>query len=87
MIFQERVLQLLRSMFIFDDKYLAAAVLHPSYQKLTFAIAYSRALAYSCTRSGIAQTLGLHNEQETAPSEPTRKTYRYRKQAETFPVP
>ena len=70
------MLQLLRSMLIFGDKHLAAAVLHPSCQKLTFAIAYSRALAYSWTCSEIAQSLGLHSEQETAPSEPTWKTYR-----------
>ena len=70
------MLQLLRSMFVFDEKHLAAAVLHPAYRKLTFATPYSKALAYSYIRSEIAQILGLHSEQEIAPSEPPRKKYR-----------
>ncbi|CAF4126158.1 unnamed protein product, partial [Rotaria magnacalcarata] len=71
--FRKLLLQLLRIMFVFDEKHLAATILHPSYRKLTFATAYSKSIVHSYIRSEIAQILGLNSEQDKASSEPARK--------------
>ena len=63
-------------MFTFDEKHLAAAVLHPLYRRLTFATAYSRTIAHSYIRQQIDEILGLHHQQPTIVSEPSKKKHK-----------
>ncbi|CAF3486506.1 unnamed protein product [Rotaria socialis] len=55
--FRKRLLQLLRTMFTFDEKHLAAAVLHPLYRKLTFSTTYLKGIAHSYIREQIDEIL------------------------------
>ena len=63
-------------MFTFDEKHLAAAVLHPLYRRLTFASTYSKTIAHSYIRQQVDEILGISNEQQTSISEPLRKKYK-----------
>ena len=63
-------------MFAFDEKHLAAAVLHPLYRRLTFATAYSKTIAHSYIRQQIDEILSLHHQQPTTVSEPSKKKHK-----------
>ena len=63
-------------MFAFDEKHLAAAVLHSLYRRLTFAIAYSKTIAHSYIRQQIDEILNLHHQQPTTVSEPSKKKHK-----------
>ena len=63
-------------MFTFDEKHLAAAILHPLYRRLAFASTYSKTIAHSYIRQQIDEILGIRNEQQTSISEPTSKKYK-----------
>ena len=75
-LFRKRLLQPLRTMFAFDEKHLAAAVLHPLYRRLTFATAYSKTIAHSYVRQQIDEILSLHHQQATTLSEPSKKKHK-----------
>ena len=76
--FRKRVLQLLRTMFTFDEKHLVAAVLHPLYRRLTFGSTYSKTIARSYIRQQVDEILGISNEQQTSISEPSRNINQWR---------
>ncbi len=63
-------------MFVFDEKHLVAAVLHPLYRRLTFATASSKTIAYSYIRQQIDEILGLNNQQQATLSEPSKKKHK-----------
>ena len=63
-------------MLTFDEKHLAAAVLHPLYRRLTYANAYSKTIAHSYIRQQIDEILGLHHQQSTTVSEPSKKKHK-----------
>ncbi|CAF4530613.1 unnamed protein product [Rotaria sp. Silwood2] len=63
-------------MFIFDEKHLAAAVLHPLYRKLTFSTSYLKDIAHSYIRQQIDEILGLKTEQHELLTEPTKKKHK-----------
>lgn len=62
-------------MFTFDDKHIAAAVLHPLYRKLTFATPHTKSIAYLYIRDQLDEILGL-NKQLTIVSEPSKKKHK-----------
>lgn len=74
--FRKRLFQLLRTMFIFDEKHLAAAVLHPLYKKLTFANAYSKGIAHSYIRQQISEILCSNDQLDVIVSEPLKKKHK-----------
>jgi hypothetical protein len=63
-------------MFIFDEKHLAAAVLHPLYRKLTFASTYLKGIAHSYLRQQIDDVLGVNNQDQTYIVEPAKKKHK-----------
>jgi hypothetical protein len=63
-------------MFIFDEKHLAAAVLHPLYRRLTFATISSKTIAHSYIRQQIDEMLGLNTQQQMTSSEPSKKKHK-----------
>ncbi|CAF4086103.1 unnamed protein product [Rotaria sordida] len=74
--FRRRLLQLLRTMFTFDEKHLSAAVLHPLYRRLTFASAYSKTIAHSYIRQQIDEILGLNSQEQMTLPEPSKKKHK-----------
>ncbi|CAF1603766.1 unnamed protein product [Adineta ricciae] len=74
--FRKRLFQLLKSMFSFDEKHLAAAVLHPLYRKLTFASAQWKTMAHSFIRQQIDDILGVDYHDQTFLSEPAKKKHK-----------
>ncbi|CAF5020772.1 unnamed protein product, partial [Rotaria sp. Silwood1] len=74
--FRRRLLQLLRTMFTFDEKHLAAAVLHPLYRRLTFASTYSKTIAHSYIRQQIDEILRLNSQEQVTSSEPSKKNHK-----------
>ena len=50
-------------MFAFNEKHLAAAVLHPLYRRLAYATAYFKTIAHSYIRQQMNEILGLHQQQ------------------------
>ncbi|CAF5206142.1 unnamed protein product, partial [Rotaria magnacalcarata] len=70
--FRKCLNQLLKSMFTFDDRHLAAAILHPMYRRLTFAASYSKNLAHLYIREQLNDILGL-NQQQAINDEPVKK--------------
>ncbi|CAF5220181.1 unnamed protein product, partial [Rotaria magnacalcarata] len=67
--FRKRLNQLLKSMFTFDDRHLAAAILHHMYRRLTFATSYSKNFAHLYIREQLNDILGL-NQQQAINDEP-----------------
>ena len=63
-------------MFIFDDKHVAAAVLHPLYRRLTFATSYFKSIAHMYIREQLDEILGLNKQQHTTTSEPSKKKHK-----------
>ena len=63
-------------MFTFDEKHLAAAVLHPLYRRLTFASAYSKNIAHSYIRDQIEDILGVNNQDQASVVEPAKKKHK-----------
>ncbi|CAF4026456.1 unnamed protein product [Rotaria magnacalcarata] len=63
--FRKRLIQLLKCMFTFDDKHLAAAILDPLYRKLTFASTYSKSIAYLYIREQLNDILGLSEQHKS----------------------
>ncbi|CAF4735200.1 unnamed protein product, partial [Rotaria socialis] len=59
-------IQLLKCMFTFDDKHLAAAILHPLYRKLTFATTYFKSIAHFYIREQLNDILGLSEQDQFA---------------------
>ncbi|CAF1321692.1 unnamed protein product [Didymodactylos carnosus] len=59
--FRQRLIQLLASMFTFDERHLSAAVLHPQYRKLTFAAIYGRGWTHSFIRQEMEIILGVND--------------------------
>ncbi|CAF4653371.1 unnamed protein product, partial [Didymodactylos carnosus] len=51
--FRQRLRQLLSTMFSFDNRHLAAALLHPQYRKLTYADDYRRGITHVYVREQI----------------------------------
>ncbi|CAF4309979.1 unnamed protein product, partial [Rotaria sp. Silwood2] len=74
--FRRRLLQLLRTMFTFDEKHLAAAVLHPLYRRLTFASTYSKTIAHSYIHQQVDEILGLNSQEQMTLSEPSKKKHK-----------
>ncbi|CAF4659126.1 unnamed protein product, partial [Rotaria socialis] len=64
--FRKRLIQLLKCMFTFDDKHLAAAILHPLYRKLTFATTYFKSIAHFYIREQLNDILGLSEQDQFA---------------------
>ena len=63
-------------MFTFDEKHLAAAVLHPLYRRLTFASTHSKGIAHSYIREQIVDVLGVNNQDQTSLVEPVKKKHK-----------
>ena len=63
-------------MFTFDEKHLAAAVLHPLYRRLTFASTYSKGTAHSYVRQQIDDILGVNTQDPTSIVEPAKKKHK-----------
>ncbi|CAF1392349.1 unnamed protein product [Rotaria sp. Silwood1] len=63
-------------MFTFDEKHLAAAVLHPLYRRLTFASTYSKTIAHSYIRQQIDEILRLNSQEQVTSSEPSKKNHK-----------
>ncbi|CAF3858848.1 unnamed protein product [Rotaria sordida] len=63
-------------MFTFDEKHLAAAVLHPLYRRLTFASTYSKTIAHSYIRQQIDEILGLNSQEQMTLPEPSKKKHK-----------
>ena len=76
--FRKRLGQLLRCKFAFDDRHLAAAVLHPLYRRLTFATPYCKNIAHLYIREQLDEILGLNNQQQrhTISGEPAKKKHK-----------
>ncbi|CAF1072535.1 unnamed protein product [Rotaria magnacalcarata] len=62
-------------MFTFDDRHLAAAILHPVYRRLTFATSYSKNFANLYIREQLNDILGL-NQQQAINDEPVKKKHK-----------
>ncbi|CAF1510605.1 unnamed protein product, partial [Didymodactylos carnosus] len=59
-LFRQRLIQLLASMFTFDERHLSA-VLHPQYRKLTFATTYDKGRTHSFIRQEMEIILGVND--------------------------
>ncbi|CAF1396390.1 unnamed protein product [Rotaria sordida] len=74
--FRKRLIQLLRCKFTFDEKHIAAAVLHPLYRKLTFATTYSKNISHLYIREQLNDIFGLNQQHFTTNSEPVKKKHK-----------
>ena len=74
--FRQRLIQLLKCKFTFDEKHLAAAVLHPLYRKLTFTSTYSKSIAHLYIREQLNDIYGLNTPQCITSSEPSNKKHK-----------
>jgi hypothetical protein len=74
--YRKRLKQLLKCKFTFDEKHLAAAVLHPLYRKLTFATTYSKKIAHLYIREQLDDISGLNQQYSTTNSEPLKKKHK-----------
>ncbi len=67
---------MLKFKFTFDEKHLAAAVLHPLYRRLTFATSYCKRIAHLCIQEQLNDILGLNKTQLMTNSEPLKKKHK-----------
>ena len=74
--FRKRLFQLLRTMFAFDEKHMASAVLHPLYRRLTFANVHLKGMAHSYIRQQINEILCSSDHQDTVVIEPSTKKHK-----------
>ena len=63
-------------MFVFDEKHLAAAVLHPLYRRLTFASTYSKGIAHTYIRQEIDNVLGVNHQDQSSIVELAKKKHK-----------
>ena len=68
--------ELLRCMFTFDEKHIAAAVLHLLYRRLTFATTYTKSIGHVYIREQLDEILGLSKQQQITSSEPSKKKHK-----------
>jgi hypothetical protein len=83
--FRKRLLQLLRTMLTYDEKYLAVAVLHPFYRRLTLTTPYSKTIEYTCIRGQINDILGCCRYQSATFSESFKKKHKSKEHQFTDP--